>query len=61
MNSSEKITPIGRAMMDRRGFLQRTGMTLGGLGLAKLLAEENLLGAAESTVSGKAPIRLRFW
>ncbi len=53
----ENISPFGRALMNRRGFLHQSGMTLGGIGLAKLLADEGLLGALETTVSGKSPIR----
>ena len=58
-NFAERISPFGRAMLNRRSFLGQTGMTLGGLGLAQLLTDDGLLAAdSESkTVSGKAPIR----
>lgn len=59
MTNPEHLSPHGRALMNRRGFLHQTGMTLGGIGLARLLADEGLLAAVEreKTVSGAAPIR----
>lgn len=51
--TSEHISPFGRLLLDRRAFLRLTGTTLGGLGLAQLLA------AADSPESftGKKPVR----
>jgi len=54
MNSSEKISRIGSGLLDRRNFMRNTGFTLGGLGLANLLAAE---GEDTTSFSGKAPIR----
>lgn len=58
MNHPEHLTPQGRHLLDRRNFLRNTAGTLGGLGLAQLLAADGF-GAAEDTTqfSGKAPIR----
>lgn len=51
--NAENLTPHGRHLLDRRAFLRLTGTTLGGLGLAQLLA------AADSPESftGKKPVR----
>ena len=59
VNDAEKLSPQGRALLDRRGFLRRSGMTLGGLSLAQLLAADELLADDPNprTVSGTAPIR----
>ena len=59
MNHAEHISPQGRALLNRRGFLQQTGMALGGIGLARLLASEGLLAAAvdPSAFTGKQPVR----
>ncbi|MEM7143635.1 MAG: DUF1501 domain-containing protein [Verrucomicrobiota bacterium] len=59
MKNPEKLSPHGRALLNRRGFLHQTGMTLGGIGLAKLLAEDGLLASSEdpTAFSGKTPIR----
>jgi len=55
----EKLSPRGRALLNRRGFLHQAGMTLGGIGLTKLLADQGLLAASidPAAFSGKAPIR----
>ncbi|MEQ1859516.1 MAG: DUF1501 domain-containing protein [Chthoniobacteraceae bacterium] len=59
MNRPEHLSPVGRALLDRRGFLHQTGMALGGIGLAKLLAAEGLLAAPvdPSAFTGKQPAR----
>ena len=49
----ERISPIGRRLLDRRGFLGQSGMTMGALALAQLLSLDRLL-AEESR---KGPIR----
>ena len=51
--NAENISPKGRHLLDRRNFLRLTGTTLGGLGLAQLLAAEN----NPESFTGKAPIR----
>lgn len=56
-NEAEHLSPHGRALLNRRDFLRQSGMTLGGLGLAQLLAQEKLMGADANTVSGKTPLR----
>lgn len=51
--NSESISPFGRRLLDRRNFLRNTAGTLGGLGLANLLAVEE----DPTAFSGKTPIR----
>ena len=49
---------MGKALLNRRGFLHQTGMALGGIGLTSLLANEGLLAGEDPTAfSGKSPIR----
>ena len=56
--NSEHLTPHGRNLLDRRNFLRNTAGTLGGLGLAQLLAKDGYGAAGDPTqFSGKAPIR----
>ncbi|MGB1123626.1 MAG: DUF1501 domain-containing protein [Phycisphaeraceae bacterium] len=63
MDKATNITPHGRALLSRRGFLQQAGMTMGGIGLTQLLAAEGLLAADKATgddplnFTGKKPIR----
>ena len=53
MNKAESVSTIGRQLLDRRNFLRNTAGTLGGLGLARLLAAED----DTTNFSGKFPIR----
>ena len=53
MNQPEHLTPHGRQLLKRRSFMRNSGLTLGGLGLAQLLAAEN----DPAAFSGKTPIR----
>ena len=55
--SLEKLSPHGRSLLDRRGFLGTAGLSAAGLGLASLLNSEGLLAEDPATVSGKSPIR----
>ena len=58
MTNPEHLTPRGRQLLDRRNFMKHTGFTLGGPGLAQLLAEEarsSIVNPAQFT--GKVPIR----
>lgn len=58
---NEKLSLMGRSLLDRRGFLRTAGLSTLGIGLTSLLASEGLLADdKEKTVSGKAPIRPRF-
>ena len=56
-NKAEYLSTHGRALLNRREFLRQSGMTMGAIGLARLLAQDKLLAADEITVSGKTPIR----
>ncbi len=56
-NKAEYLSMHGRALLNRREFLRQSGMTMGAIGLAHLLAQDKLLAADEITVSGKTPIR----
>ena len=52
------MTPFGRRLLDRRSFMKNTGFSLGGLGLAHLLAGEGLASSENpAEFSGKSPIR----
>lgn len=53
----EQLSPIGRSLLGRRDFMRTTGMTMGGMALAKMLSLDGLLAAETKTVSGKEPIR----
>lgn len=52
MNEAENISVHGKRLLDRRNFMRNAGISVGGLGLAQLLAAEN-----PTEFSGKAPIR----
>lgn len=52
MNHEEHISPHGRNLLDRRSFLSQTGLAMGGLSLAQLIASDD-----PNSFSGKAPIR----
>ncbi|MEM9282820.1 MAG: DUF1501 domain-containing protein [Verrucomicrobiota bacterium] len=58
MNEAENISPIGQRLLDRRHFLKGTAGTLGGLGLAQLLASDGF-AASDNPLdfTGKAPVR----
>ena len=56
-NQAENISYLGKALLNRRDFLRQSGMTLGGIALTQMLAQDGLLAADEITVSGKSPIR----
>ena len=52
------MTPFGRRLLDRRNFMKNTGFSLGGLGLAQLLAGEGRASSDNpAEFTGKAPIR----
>ncbi|MDB4510232.1 twin-arginine translocation signal domain-containing protein, partial [Akkermansiaceae bacterium] len=53
MNEAENISPFGQRLLNRRHFLKNTAGTLGGLGLAQLLAAKE----DPTAFSGKLPIR----
>ena len=53
MNQPEHLTRHGRQLLNRRNFMRNCGFTLGGLGLAQLLAAED----NPTAFSGKRPIR----
>ncbi len=58
MNSRETLSPIGHGILNRRRFMQHTGMTLGALGLAKLLKQDGLMAAEDPTnFTGQSPLR----
>ncbi|MDI1315637.1 DUF1501 domain-containing protein [Prosthecobacter sp.] len=59
MKHPEHLSPLGRSLLNRRGFLHQTGMAMGGIGLASLLADQGLLAATENPAefSGKPSIR----
>ncbi|MFK7821582.1 MAG: DUF1501 domain-containing protein [Planctomycetaceae bacterium] len=58
MNDAENLSPQGRSLLDRRGFLGTAGLSTTGLALAGLLNADGLLAEdTPQTVSGKTPIR----
>jgi hypothetical protein len=57
-HNEENLSPIGRSLLNRRGFMKNTGFSLGALGLAQLLGKDGLLASDDPTsFSGKTPIR----
>mgnify|MGYP001156731853 FL=1 len=56
-NRAEYISSHGQSLLNRRDFLRQSGMTLGGIALTQLLAQDGLLASDAQTFSGKAPIR----
>ncbi|MEM9367880.1 MAG: DUF1501 domain-containing protein [Planctomycetota bacterium] len=57
MIPAEKLSPHGRSLLNRRGFLGTAGLSAAGLGLAGLLDEDGLLASEARTVSGAEPLR----
>ena len=57
MTSPEQISPHGRSLLDRRGFLRTAGLSTTGLALTSLLDRDGLLAAEPKTAGGKVPIR----
>ena len=57
MNHAEFLSPQGRRLLDRRGFLGVAGLSASGIALAGLLNGDGLLADDAKTVSGKTPIR----
>lgn len=57
MNEAESVSPFGHRLLDRRNFLKNTAGSLGGLGLAQLLAGDGLGADNPAEFSGKTPIR----
>lgn len=58
MNESEKVSLLGRRLLDRRNFLHTAGLSTAGIALTSILASEGLLAKdSDHTVSGKTPIR----
>ena len=57
-NYEEKISSIGRSLLNRRGFMKNAGFSTGALGLAQLLSKDGLFGSSDPTsFTGKSPIR----
>lgn len=57
MTNPEKLSPLGRRLLDRRGFLHTAGLSTSALALTSLLHGDGLLAADVKTTSGKTPIR----
>ncbi|MDB4713356.1 DUF1501 domain-containing protein [bacterium] len=55
MMNPENLSSFGRKLLDRRGFMRNTAISLGGLGLAHLLGAEAVDNPLNFT--GKSPIR----
>ena len=54
----EELSPFGRSLLNRRGFIKTAGLSTLGIGLASILHSEGLLANDDvKTVSGKTPIR----
>ncbi len=57
----EELSPFGRSLLNRRGFIKTAGLSTLGIGLASILHSEGLLANDDvKTVSGKTPIRPQF-
>ena len=57
MNHAEWLSPYGRRLLNRRGFLGTAGLSTAGLALASLLDRDGLLADSSRTAGGKQPIR----
>lgn len=58
MSNPEKLSFLGRRLLDRRGFLKTAGLTTSSLALMSMLDADGLLADDKpKTVSGKKPIR----
>jgi hypothetical protein len=57
MNKPEHLSPQGRRLLDRRGFLGTAGLSTAGLALTSLLDADGLLASDSQTAGGNAPIR----
>ncbi|WP_182867521.1 DUF1501 domain-containing protein [Stieleria mannarensis] len=57
MTNPEKLSPLGRRLLDRRGFLHTAGLSTSALALTSLLSGDGLLAADVKTAGGKTPIR----
>ena len=55
MNKAEQLSPHGRSLLDRRGFLGQTTGALGALGLTRLLADDRLLAAEKPNIDPDNP------
>ena len=57
MSNPEKLSPLGRRLLDRRGFLHTAGLSTSALALASMLNKDGLLAADNTAAFGKNPIR----
>ncbi|QDT69060.1 hypothetical protein MalM25_19870 [Planctomycetes bacterium MalM25] len=57
MPNPEELSPLGRRLLDRRGFLGVAGSSTAGLALASLLQGDGLLASEPHSVSGRTPLR----
>ena len=57
MSNPENLSPHGRRLLDRRGFINQAGLSTSAVALASLLTADGLLADEPRTVSGKTPIR----
>ena len=57
MSNPEKLSLLGRSLLNRRHFLGTAGLSTAGLALTSMLDADGLLADEPKTVSGKAPIR----
>ncbi|MFN3158954.1 MAG: DUF1501 domain-containing protein [Rubinisphaera brasiliensis] len=57
MSPSEHLSPQGRYLLNRRGFLGTAGLSTASLALASLLNKDGLLASEPLTAGGKTPIR----
>lgn len=58
MTNPERLSPQGRSLLDRRGFLGTAGLSTAGIALAGMLDADGLLASESNTqFNGKTPIR----
>ncbi len=57
MTNPEHLSPHGRRLLDRRGFLSTAGLSTAGLALTSLLDSDGMLASGAETTSGLDPIR----
>ncbi|TWT83642.1 hypothetical protein CA13_51090 [Planctomycetes bacterium CA13] len=57
MTNPEKLSSLGRRLLDRRRFLHTAGLSTSGIALASMLHADGLLADNSMTTSGEEPIR----
>ncbi|WP_372717194.1 DUF1501 domain-containing protein [Novipirellula sp.] len=57
MSNPEQLSPLGRRLLDRRGFLHTAGLSTSAMAFASLLQQDGLLASDNTAAFGNKPIR----